>query len=104
MFGGAGVNALTLPYTYRNERSADAANQMLSSIEKIWNEPVAVHLGNHPHNNYTLEKREKQLKEGGNPFIDHESWHNFLIELQTTTKDIIVHNEKIKKEMEELIL
>jgi hypothetical protein len=36
---------------------------MLSSIDKIWNEPVVVHIGNHPYNNHTLEKRAKQLAE-----------------------------------------
>ena len=82
LLGGAGVNALTLPYIYYNERTEDPTQQMLRSIEKIWNEPVVVHLGNHPGNNKTLQKREQQLKEGGNPFIAPDSWHTFLTELR----------------------
>lgn len=34
MLGGAGVNALTLPYIYYNERTEDPTQQMLRSIEK----------------------------------------------------------------------
>ena len=93
MLGGAGVNALTLPYIYHNEREEDPAHQMLRSIEKIWDEPVAIHLGNHPGNNKTLQKRERQLKEGGNPFIAPESWHNFLEELKARVEKIIIDNE-----------
>jgi metallo-beta-lactamase class B len=99
MFGGAGVNALTLPYIYYNERTEDPTHQMLSSIEKIWDEPVFVHLGNHPGNNKTLQKREQQLKEGGNPFIAPDSWHTFLSELKAKTEKIIEDNENLEKEI-----
>ena len=103
MFGGAGVNALTLPYTCYNEREEDAAQQMLRSIDKLWDEPVTVHLGNHPGNNKTLEKRDLQLKEGGNPFIAPDSWHTFLSSLREKVEKIITDNEKLEKEMSEHI-
>ena len=103
MFGGAGLNAITLPYIERNKRSADCAQQMLASIDKIWDEPVVVHLGNHPHNNHTLEKRAKQLEEGANPFIEPESWHNFLSELRVKIKNTIAKNEEMEKEISEYI-
>ncbi len=99
-FGGAGTRAVTLPYIVRNERSEDSAQQLLSSIEKIWDEPVTVHLGNHPYNNHTIEKREKQLEEGGNPFISSDSWRDFLSELRKTVERIIEENEEMKKEIE----
>jgi len=102
MFGGAGVNAITLPYIFRNKRSENSANDMLESIEKIWNEPVVVHLGNHPYNNHTLEKREKQLKEGGNHFIAPDSWKNYHGEMKEKIKKIIEDNEKMKKEFEQI--
>lgn len=103
MFGGAGVNALTLPYICYNERNEVPAQQMLRSIEKIWNEPVVVHLGNHPHNNKTLQKREQQLKEGGNPFIAPDSWHTFLDELRGKAEKIIVDNKNLEKEINDII-
>ncbi|MBQ2704315.1 MAG: MBL fold metallo-hydrolase [Clostridia bacterium] len=97
-FGGAGTDAVTLPYIYRNERSEDAPQQLLNSIERIWNEPVEVHLGNHPYNNWTLEKRAKQIEEGGNPFIAPDSWHKFLGELKTKVEKVIAENEKLEQE------
>lgn len=102
MYGGAGVNAVTLPYLEHNNRSADCAHQMLSSIDKIWNEPVVVHIGNHPYNNHTLEKRAKQLEEGGNPFVEPNSWRNFLSDMRTKIKKIIADNEEMEREISNL--
>lgn len=99
LFGGAGVNALTLPYMQYNEDPLDCPQKMLRSIENIWNEPVVVHLGNHPYNNRTLEKRERQLAEGGNPFIAPESWHDFLGKLRESVHDVIKKNEAMEQEM-----
>lgn len=102
MLGGAGVNALTLPYICRNKRKEDPTQQMLRSIEKIWDEPVVVHLGNHPYNNRTLQKREQQLKEGGNPFVAPDSWRSFLGDLKEKVEKIIKDNEELEKEINEL--
>ena len=99
LYGGAGTNALTLPYICYNEDPEDCPQQMLDSIKKIWDEPVVVHLGNHPGNNKTLEKREQQIKEGGNPFIAPNSWHEFLSGLKARVQKIIKENEAIKAEM-----
>ncbi len=101
MFGGVGVNALRLPYVYYNERTGDPAKEMLRSIEKIRKEPVVVHLGNHPNNNRTLEKRRKQLQEGGNPFIAPCSWHDFLDELKGNVEAVMQENEELEKEISE---
>ena len=99
MYGGAGVNAITLPYIHYNEAPEDSAQQMLSSIEMVYNEPVTVHLGNHPNNNHTLEKRERQLKEGGNPFIDPNSWQDFLDALKVKVQKTISNNEELEKSL-----
>ena len=99
MFGGAGVNAITLPYIFRNKRSEDCPQDMLRSIEKVWDKPVTIQLGNHPGNNNTFGKRQKQIEEGGNPFIDSESWHNFLTGLKARTEKVIADNEALEKEI-----
>ena len=103
MLGGAGVNALTLPYIIKNQRKVSPTQQMLDSIEKIWDEPVGIHLGNHPSNNKTLQKREKQLNEGGNPFVDSESWRNFLTDLKMKVEKVALDNQKTEKEISESI-
>ena len=102
MYGGAGVNAISIPYLFTNKMSYDSPQIMLDSIRKIWDEPVMLHLGNHPYNNKTFEKREKQIKEGGNPFIDGDSWHKFLKDLEKKIYKKIAENEALEKEMQEL--
>ncbi len=102
MYGGAGVNAITLPYLYYTGMDLDAPQRMLDSIDKVWDEPVMVHLGNHPYNNNTLEKREKQLAEGGNPFIDSESWHAFLAGMKKKINIKIRDNEALEQKMKEM--
>ena len=103
LMGGAGTNAMTLPYIYKNGYTEDLPKKMLSSIELLRGETVDIHLGNHPGNNHTLEKRQKQLEEGGNPFIDSESWVNFLNSLEKKTNNIILDNEKLNEEIDALI-
>ncbi len=99
LYGGAGLNAMTLPYMTRNDDPLDCPEQMLRSIKRIWDEPVDIHLGNHPGNNHTLEKRAKQLQDGGNPFIDPDGWHTFLQNLQTSTENIIAQNAALESEL-----
>lgn len=101
-FGGAGVNAISLPYMVANGADLDSPQQMLNSIEKVWDEPVVVHLGNHPYNSHTLEKREEQLLHGGNPFIAPESWREFLTDLKGKIQKTIQGNEELEKEMNAL--
>ena len=101
LYGGVGVNALRLPYICYNDDPENCPQQMLESIEKIWDEKVVVHLGNHPNNNQTLEKREQQIKEGGNPFIAPDSWQKFLSQLKAKVQTIIQENQALKKEIED---
>lgn len=103
MFGGAGVNAITLPYLCCKKAPADSPEQMLASIDKVWGEPVVVHLGNHPYNNHTLEKREQQLQQGGNPFVAPDSWHSFLTELRQKIEKVMQDNEALEREMKALL-
>jgi metallo-beta-lactamase class B len=102
LFGGAGVNALTLPYLYKNGYPEDMPEVMLKSIERLRAMEVDIHLGNHPSNNRTLEKRTKQENEGGNPFIDKTSWSDFLAGLEKKVKRIIEDNRKLGEEADKV--
>ena len=97
-FGGAGVNALKLPYMLRNELPLDMAHRMVASLDRIKDEPVAVHLGNHPYNSRTFEKRERQLKEGGNPFVDTTTWPAFVADIRRKSLKIIEENEELARQ------
>lgn len=94
-FGGAGLNAIRLPYMLHYQLPLDMAQRMVASLDRIKDEPVAVHLGNHPYNSHTMEKRERQLSEGGNPFIDASSWKKFIEETRQKSLEIIEENIKL---------
>ena len=98
LYGGAGVAALRLPYALHFKLPHDMAQRMIASLDRVEAEPVTVHLGNHPYNNHTLEKREKQLKEGGNPFIDPASWPSFVEDIRQKSLKIAEENAALEKQ------
>ena len=72
----------------------DMPQRMLDSLDRLEKEPVTIHLGNHPSNNKVLQKRQRQLEEGGNPFVDAASWKDFLAEMRENTQKIIINNQE----------
>ena len=98
LFGGAGHSAMTVEYMKSVSLPLDMPRRMLASLDKMEQEPVVIHLGNHPANNRTLQKREQQLQEGGNPFVDPDGWKSFLQDLRAKTLEIIETNAKIEAE------
>ena len=97
-YGGAGVNALKLPYALHHQLPLDMAQRMVASLDRVKDEPVAVHLGNHPYNNHTLEKRERQLKEGGNPFVDTSTWPEFVADIRQKSLKIMEENAQLARQ------
>ena len=98
LFGGAGVDALRLPFVLHYQLPLDMAQRMVVSLDRIKNEPVVVHLGNHPYNNHTLEKRARQLKEGGNPFVDTASWPELMADIRKKSLKIIEENAELARQ------
>lgn len=98
LLGGVGHDQVRLPYLLCVGLPLDMPQRMLASLDRMEKETVEIHLGNHPANNHTLEKRERQLREGGNPFIDPESWPNFLRETRAKFEQVIVENEELAKQ------
>ena len=94
LFGGAGYTAMTVEYMKSVSLPLDMPQKMLESLERVENEPVVVHLGNHPANNKTIQKRNQQLQEGGNPFVAPDSWKTFIAGLRSKTLEIIAENEE----------
>jgi len=97
LFGGAGPDPMRLEYMMSLGLPTDLPRQMLASLERVEREPVTIHLGNHPANNHTLEKRAKQLAEGGNPFVDRNSWTELVSELRCATEIKIKENEEKRR-------
>ena len=97
-YGGAGVTALKLPYVLHFQLPLDMAQRMITSLDRVKALPVTVHLGNHPYNNHTLEKRERQLREGGNPFVDAESWPSFVEDIRQKSLQIAAENAELARQ------
>lgn len=103
LFGGAGVNAISLAFMDDDERMEENCPQeMLDGLDRVWDEPVVIHLGNHPGNNRTLEKRQLQLQGESNPFIDPESWQAFLTETRKRIHRQIRKNQAMEEKINEL--
>lgn len=102
LFGGVGMNTLGLAAILGYGYPKDMPERMLATIEMLRGETVDIHLGNHPGDNRVLKKRETQLAEGGNPFIEKESWHRLLDALEARVHSVIEKNEQLSEELEAL--
>ena len=84
IFGGGGF------LTLREEMLADDGLDLswrdvfASSIDKVWNEPVDIMLGNHPFHADTLQKRIAQVRGNEDAFVDPSAWHRLLGELKAS--------------------
>lgn len=48
-------------------------------------------------------KRQQQIEEGGNPFIDENSWPSYLDSLKAKVNRIITDNAKLSEELYALL-
>jgi len=77
MFGGAGYNTLTPEYLERTGIPESVRIDYVRSIDRIIDEPVEVHIGNHHADNKHSLKMSKKTDEY-NPFIEESAWREFL--------------------------
>lgn len=81
-YGGFGFNTLTDAYL---QETGDPEYRMrqtyLQSLEKVWDEPVELFLGNHCVDNDLLAHRRQQLDgtAAGNPYLDPTLWKAYLM-------------------------
>ena len=89
IYGGAGFVSLSRAALERNGQSISLQQDFLDSIDKVWNEPVDIMLGNHPFHNDIYFKRERFLAGEEDAFIDPGEWHRYLNELRTKFQDFL---------------
>ncbi len=79
MHGGAGLNTMCRSFVERYGNS-HCRSDFLNGLEKVYNEPVDIMLGNHAGHNRTVEKRQfmEAHPEAPNPFIDRSEWNRYL--------------------------
>jgi len=86
IYGGAGFITLQDSMLTRFHFPQSLRDDFLVSIDKVWNEPVDIMLGNHPFHNDTWKKRAAQLAGDEDAFVDPQEWHRFLTELRESCK------------------
>lgn len=77
LFGGAGLNSLTVEYLTRYGLPLSMRDTFLQSIDKVIDEPVDFHVGNHLSDNNFHEKR-LHVGEAENPFLVGKTYRPFL--------------------------
>lgn len=82
IYGGAGYGSLSAEGLKRFGQPLSMQETFLLSIEKVWDEPVDLMLGNHPFHSDEYQKHFQSLREARNPFIDPTEWHRFLGKLR----------------------
>lgn len=82
IYGGAGFVTVSTEALTRNGQPLSLQQDFLDSIEKVWNEPVDIMLGNHPFHNDTYQKFHRMCRGELDAFVDPGEWHRFLSELK----------------------
>ncbi len=82
IYGGAGFVSLSKMALERNGQPMSLQDDFLASIDKVWDEPVDLMLGNHPFHNDIYFKQARALAGEEDAFIDPSEWHRFLEELR----------------------
>ena len=77
MFGGAGLNTLSDKFFEDGRFPKTMRDLYIASVDKIIDEPVDIHLGNHIGDNGGKIKM-KWDGEGVNPYIANNTWRSFL--------------------------
>ena len=78
MFGGGGLNTLASGYLKKYGLPASLREDFLAAIDRVLDERVEVHVGNHLGDNGHLEKIARMGGEK-NPFLDGSTWREFLL-------------------------
>ena len=82
IYGGAGFVSVSEAALRRNGMPLSLQQDFLTSIDKVWDEPVDLMLGNHPFHNDTYQKYARLCQGDKDAFLDPGEWHRFLNELR----------------------
>lgn len=86
VYGGAGFITLSDEMLEADGLEKTQREVFMHSIEKVWDEPVDIMLGNHPFHADTLRKRAKQIAGDKDAFVDPTEWQRYLQKLKQSYK------------------
>lgn len=78
MHGGTGTNTLVREFLEKNHLPFDCREKFLCGLERAAAEKVDITLGNHAHQNNTVEKLKRVAAGETDAFVDPEEWPRFL--------------------------
>ena len=99
IYGGAGFVSVSKWALEQDGEPLSLQKDFLTSIEKVWDEPVDIMLGNHPFHNDTYYKRARVLKGETDAFVDSTEWHRFLNELRERYYAFLTLNQEQVEKM-----
>ena len=99
IYGGAGFSSVSREALLENGLPLTLQQDFLNSIEKVWDEPVDIMLGNHPFHNDTYQKYERLVAGEEDAFVDPGEWHRFLSELKQKYQEFLKKTPDQVKEM-----
>lgn len=82
IYGGAGFSSVSSLALQRNNEPMSLQQAFLDSIEKVWDEPVDIMLGNHPFHNDTYQKYQRMCQGETEAFLDPAEWQRYLGDLK----------------------
>jgi metallo-beta-lactamase class B len=88
LFGGAGTNTLRSSYFLKYGVPFSMRETFVASIDKVINEPVEIHIGNHLSDN-DHKAKAALVGQGPNPFIDPSWWHRRLNYIRNQYNEMI---------------
>lgn len=89
IYGGAGYGSLSTEGLKKFGLPLSMQQVFVQSIEKVWNEPVDLMLGNHPFHSDEFQKNMRRARGEADPFVDPSEWHRFLTELRTGFEEFL---------------
>ena len=92
MFGGAGLNTLTLEYLNKYALPLSMREKFIQSIDKIMDEPVEFHVGNHLSDN-DYHSKILRMDEAVNPFLSDNTYRSFLIKRKAQALELFARDK-----------
>lgn len=89
MFGGSGLNTLTLDYLQKHNFPISLRKEFLASINKLRQQKVDFHIGNHM-SEFNYYEKVAKLGNKSNPFLTENTYYAFLDKKENEAKELFI--------------
>ena len=89
LLGGVGINSLSTAYLKNHDLPFSLRDDLVASMNRLKNEKVEIFLGNHVHNNNTVEKSFKIFEGDKYAFVAPDEWSAYCERVIENCKNIV---------------